>query len=50
MMTKVTDGSVTTYHFGPVPTEEDCGCELGTPVQQTRRGAVCTGCGEEVDQ
>lgn len=33
------------------PTVEDCGCELGTPVQQGHRhGPVCTGCGEQVEQ
>jgi hypothetical protein len=28
-VTKVTDGPVTTYHFGPVPDPnvEDCGCD-----------------------
>jgi hypothetical protein len=50
-VTKVTDGPVTTYHFGPVPDVEDCGCDRGTPVQQVPMiGTVCTGCGEAVDQ
>jgi hypothetical protein len=52
-VTKVTDGPVTTYHFGPVPDPnvEDCGCDRGTPVQQVPMiGTVCTGCGEAVDQ
>jgi hypothetical protein len=52
-VTKVTDGPVTTYHFGPIPDPdvEDCGCDRGTPVQQVPMiGTVCTGCGEAVDQ